>query len=139
MAMLCILWLLPRRQRMGHAPPQQFTFYGHQQAPHEMQPYPAPPPAYNPGQMPPPPRYEPPQGASKTHPEQGYTAPSGPPAHPAAGSSRSVPLSPVSPLDEPRQSVPDQFSAAQPQHDDTQLPPRPEASSRSWNPLKRFK
>ncbi|KAI4196265.1 MAG: hypothetical protein LQ348_002344 [Seirophora lacunosa] len=124
---------------MGHAPPQQFTFYGHQQAPHEMQPYPAPPPAYNPGQMPPPPRYEPPQGASKTNPEQGYTAPSGPPAHPAAGSSRSVPLSPVSPLDEPRQSVPDQFSAAQPQHDDTQLPPRPEASSRSWNPLKRFK
>ncbi|KAL9018922.1 MAG: hypothetical protein Q9185_003756 [Variospora sp. 1 TL-2023] len=143
-------WLLPRRQRMHQAPQaphQQFTFYGHQQAPHEMQPYPAPPPAYHQAQMPPPPRYEPPQGASKTNPDQQYMAPPGPPPPPAAESSRSVPPSPVSPIDERQQPMgeqfntgqPQQFNAGQPQQEATQLPPRPEASSRSWNPLKRFK
>ncbi|KAL8988331.1 MAG: hypothetical protein Q9177_002583 [Variospora cf. flavescens] len=144
-------WLLPRRQRMHQAhqaPHQQFTFYGHQQAPHEMQPYPAPPPpAYHHAQMPPPPRYEPPQGASKTNPDQQYMAPLGPPPPPAAESSRSVPPSPVSPIDERQQPVgeqfntgqPQHFNAAQPQQEATQLPPRPEVSGRSWNPLKRFK
>lgn len=37
-------WLLPRSQRLRHPPPQQFTFYGHQQGPYELQPYAPPPP-----------------------------------------------------------------------------------------------
>lgn len=104
-------------------------------------------PAYHHAQMPPPPRYEPPQGASKTNPDQQYMAPLGPPPPPAAESSRSVPPSPVSPIDDRQQPVgeqyntgqPQQFNAAQPQQEATQLPPRTEVSSRSWNPLKRFK
>ncbi|KAI4141887.1 MAG: hypothetical protein L6R39_005148 [Caloplaca ligustica] len=129
-------WLLPRSQRIRYAP-QQFSFYHHQQAPYEMQPYPPPPPAYHHNEMPPPPQYEPPQGASKLNPNQQYTAPPGPP--PAGESSRSGPPSPVSPIQERRQSLREQFTAGQPPHQEAELPPRAQTSSRSWNPLKRFK
>ncbi|KAI4119124.1 MAG: hypothetical protein LQ338_007326 [Usnochroma carphineum] len=130
-------WLLPRSQRMRYAPQQPFMFYQHQQGPYEMHPYPPPPPAYHHNEMPPPPRYEPPQGASKTNPDQQYPAPPGPP--PASGPSRSGPPSPVSPIQERRQSLREQYNVGQPEHEEAQLPPRPQTSGRSWNPLNRFK
>ncbi|KAI4183394.1 MAG: hypothetical protein L6R41_005424 [Letrouitia leprolyta] len=129
-------WLLPRSQRLRYAPQQQFTFYHHQQNPYEMQPYPPPPPAYHHNEMPPPPQYEPPQGASKTNPDQRYTAPLGPP--PAGEMSRSGPVSPISPI-QGRGEPLREHDAFSPQNDQAQLPPRPEPSNRSWNPLKRFR
>ncbi|KAL9602157.1 MAG: hypothetical protein Q9219_002021 [cf. Caloplaca sp. 3 TL-2023] len=145
-------WFLPRSQRVRYTPQQQFTFYHHQQNPYEMQPYAAPPPgmfswyhlledakcsAYHHNEMPPPPRYEPPQGASKMNQDQQYAAPPGPP--PAGESSRSSPPSPVSPLQEQGQSLEHQNNFHTQPDEAAPLPPRPQPSSRSWNPLKRFK
>ncbi|KAL8811448.1 MAG: hypothetical protein Q9200_001798 [Gallowayella weberi] len=125
-------WLLPRSQRQ-YPPSRQFSFYQHQQNPYEMNAYPPPPPAYHHNEMPPPPRYEPPQGASKTNPDQ-RIAPSGPPPAGEASNSGSAPPAPgyIPPSSERFDAVPLQSS-------DAQLPPRPQSSGRSWNPLKRFK
>ncbi|KAL8803919.1 MAG: hypothetical protein Q9182_002886 [Xanthomendoza sp. 2 TL-2023] len=125
-------WLLPRSQRQ-YPPSRQFTFYQHQQNPYEMNAYPPPPPAYHHNEMPPPPQYEPPQGASKTNPNQ-HIAPPGPPPAGEASSSGSAPPAPghIQPSSERFDAVPLQSS-------DAQLPPRPQSSGRSWNPLKRFK
>ncbi|KAL9028091.1 MAG: hypothetical protein Q9196_003487 [Gyalolechia fulgens] len=132
-------WLLPRSQRLRYAPQQQFTFYHHQQNPYEMQPYPPPPPAYHHHEMPPPPQYEPPPGGSKTNPDQQYTAPPGAPLAPPPGeASRAGPLSPLSPIQD-REEPWREHNAVSPQTEGAQLPPRPEPSNRSWNPLKRFK
>ncbi|KAL8734141.1 MAG: hypothetical protein Q9166_001626 [cf. Caloplaca sp. 2 TL-2023] len=95
--------------------------------------YPPPPPAYQNNEMPPPPRYEPPQGASKTNPEQ-HTAPSGP-SHVGEASN----AGPASPAPERRQSSWERFDAVPLQSNEARLPPRPQSSGRSWNPLKRFR
>ncbi|KAL8724552.1 MAG: hypothetical protein Q9181_006775 [Wetmoreana brouardii] len=123
---------LPYHRRMRYPPAQQFTFYRHQQGPYEMNPYPPPPPAYH-NDMPPPPQYEPPQGASKANPDQSYTAPPGPP--PAAEASAAGPSSPAQ---ERRRSLREQYNAGALQNEEAHLPPRPQSSNRSWNPLKRF-
>ncbi|KAL8835950.1 MAG: hypothetical protein Q9170_003107 [Blastenia crenularia] len=129
-----------RRVRRNQAPLR------YHRNPYEMQAYPPPPPiysssdstAYHQNDLPPPPRYEAPQGASKTNPDQQYAAPPGPP--PAAVSPRSSPPSPVSPLQERTDPLRQQFNEGRPQqHEEAHLPPRPQASHRSWNPLKRFK
>ncbi|KAL8940251.1 MAG: hypothetical protein Q9216_002905 [Gyalolechia sp. 2 TL-2023] len=137
-----------RRMKKGQAPLRY-----HRQNPYEMQPYPPPPPgmssdhiidladssAYHHNEMPPPPRYEPPQGASKTNPNQQYTVPPGPPLAPPAGeASHAGPVSPISPIQE-REGAWREQNAISPQTDGAQLPPRPTSSSRSWNPLKRFR
>ncbi|KAL9595793.1 MAG: hypothetical protein Q9179_004847 [Wetmoreana sp. 5 TL-2023] len=124
---------LPYHRRTRYPPAQQFTFYRHQQGPYEMNPYPPPPPAYH-SDMPPPPQYEPPQGGSKINPDQSYTAPPEPP--PAAEASAAGPSSPAL---ERRQSLREPYNAGAPQNEEAQLPPRPQSSSHSWNPLKRFK
>ncbi|KAL8990309.1 MAG: hypothetical protein Q9169_008151, partial [Polycauliona sp. 2 TL-2023] len=136
-------WLLPRSLRRPHQPAQPFTFYQHQQNPYqqnayqqnpyEMQPYPAPPPAYRNNEGPPPPQYEPPQGASKMNPNQ-QTFPPGPPQ---AGEASSAGVAPAAP--EIQQGPTERYDAVNLQGNDSQLPPRPEPSGRSWNPLKRFR
>ncbi|KAI4256482.1 MAG: hypothetical protein L6R42_006196 [Xanthoria sp. 1 TBL-2021] len=125
-------WLLPRSQRRS-PPTQPFTFYQHQQNPYEMHPYPAPPPAYRNNEEPPPPRYEPPQGASKMNPDQ-QTFPRVPPRAGEASNS-----GPVSAAPEHQQAPAERFDAVPLQGNDSELPPRPQSSGRSWNPLKRFK
>ncbi|KAL8774846.1 MAG: hypothetical protein Q9209_000785 [Squamulea sp. 1 TL-2023] len=125
-------WLLPRSQRRN-VPSRSFTFYQHQQSPYEMNPYPAPPPAYRNNEGPPPPQYEPPQGASKANPDQ-HTFPAGPQQ---AGEASSA--APASAAPGYGQSSGERFDAVPLQNNEPQLPPRPQSSSRSWNPLKRFK
>ncbi|KAL8776623.1 MAG: hypothetical protein Q9213_008196 [Squamulea squamosa] len=125
-------WLLPRSQRRN-VPSRSFTFYQHQQSPYEMNPYPAPPPAYRNHEGPPPPQYEPPQGASKANPDQ-HTFSPGP--QQAGEASSAAPASAAPGYGQPSG---ERFDAVPLQSNEPQLPPRPQSSSRSWNPLKRFK
>ncbi|KAI4217306.1 MAG: hypothetical protein LQ351_000615 [Letrouitia transgressa] len=129
-------WLLPRSQRMRFVPQNQFSFYPQHQTPYEMQTYPPPPPAYN-NDYPAPPQYEPPQGASKTNPDQQFP-PSGPPlGQQAAGESSSVGQS--FGMNTVRDPLREQGNNGPSQHEEAQLPARQAPSARSWNPLKRFK
>ncbi|KAL8878470.1 MAG: hypothetical protein Q9198_003723 [Flavoplaca austrocitrina] len=141
-------WLVPRSHRRSQ-PAQPFTFYQHQQNPYEMYPYPAPPPgrtlrfstsmhgtnfiAYHNNGVPPPPRYEPPQGASKMNPSQ-QTFPPGPPL--AGETSNAGPAPAVA---DHQQTSAERFEAVPVESNAPQPPPRPQPSSRSWNPLKRFR
>ncbi|KAL8838615.1 MAG: hypothetical protein Q9176_005012, partial [Flavoplaca citrina] len=125
-------WLVPRSHRRSQ-PAQPFTFYQHQQNPYEMYPYPAPPPAYHNNGVPPPPRYEPPQGASKMNPSQQTFVP-GPPL---AGEASNAGPAPV--VADHQQTSAERFGAVPVESNAPQPPPRPQPSSRSWNPLKRFR
>ncbi|KAI4270459.1 MAG: hypothetical protein LQ337_006670 [Flavoplaca oasis] len=122
-------WLLPRSQRRFQ-PAQPFPY---QQNPYEMYPYPAPPPAYHNNGGPPPPRYEPPQGASKMNPSQQTFAP-GPPQAVEASNAGPAPAAAHH-----QQTSAERFEAVPLQSNGPQPPPRPQPSSRSWNPLKRFR
>ncbi|KAL8671667.1 MAG: hypothetical protein Q9168_003847 [Polycauliona sp. 1 TL-2023] len=124
-------WLLPRSLRRSPQQAQPFTFYQHQQNPYEMHPYPAPPPAYHHNEGPPPPQYEPPQGASKMNPNQTFSPPPGPPPAGEASNAYAAP--------EIQRAPAERFDAVNLQGNDSQLPPRPQSSSRSWNPLKRLR
>ncbi|KAI4238745.1 MAG: hypothetical protein LQ352_007838 [Teloschistes flavicans] len=98
-----------------------------------MNPYPPPPPAYNTNEMPPPPMYEPPAGASKANPDQQFAPPSGPP--PGHETSN---VGPSIPTHEAHNSSAGQYSNVPLRDEESQLPPRPASSGRSWNPLKRL-
>ncbi|KAI4241044.1 MAG: hypothetical protein L6R40_004792 [Gallowayella cf. fulva] len=126
-------WLLPRSQRQYPPSRQtQFSFYQHQQNPYEMNAYPPPPPAYQNNEIPPP-QYEPPPGASKANPNQ-HTAPPRP--YFAGEASNAGPASPAMGHNQPSS---ERFDAVPLQTNEGQLPPHPQSSGRSWNPLKRFK
>ncbi|KAL8687607.1 MAG: hypothetical protein Q9218_006267 [Villophora microphyllina] len=91
--------------------------------------------AYNPNDMPPPPMYEPPSGASKANPDQHFAPPSGPPpSHQATNERPSTPT-----VLQRRESSSGQYNNVPLHDEESQLPPRPKLSGRSWNPLKRFK